>query len=246
MRKPAKNSAGSGRRAAADSQYVFCFIKPGFEHLEPSIRWHLNREGLQIAAKKTGRMTEAVHEAHYYQHRKKKFYGAMVRYFVDVPLKMFVVSGPGAVEKVREILGPTDSETARRRAPGSLRGMYGKNIMENVMHASDSREAAANEMLRFFSAGELSQKQLRFALKHASLDSLPAGTRAAVAPHLFKLFEPRKLSPAQLRFALKHTPMDYVPRRARDYVLSEVPFWQLPWRAKWRAAWWRLSGKNPA
>ena len=56
---------------------------------------------------------------------------------------ILVYRGPKAVEKIRRILGPTDPSKAE---PGSVRKEYGKDIMVNAAHASDSPENAQREM----------------------------------------------------------------------------------------------------
>ncbi len=56
---------------------------------------------------------------------------------------ILVYSGVNAVEKIRKILGPTDPSKAE---PGSVRKEFGKDIMINAAHASDSPENAAREM----------------------------------------------------------------------------------------------------
>jgi nucleoside-diphosphate kinase len=56
------------------------------------------------------------------------------------------------VARVRELLGPTDSKKA---AKGTIRGDLGVDMMVNVCHASDSPEAAAAEVKRFFRADEV-------------------------------------------------------------------------------------------
>jgi nucleoside diphosphate kinase len=56
---------------------------------------------------------------------------------------ILVYRGPKAVEKIRKILGPTDPSKAE---PGSVRKEYGKDIMVNAAHASDSPENAQREM----------------------------------------------------------------------------------------------------
>ena len=53
---------------------------------------------------------------------------------------------------MRDLLGPTDSKTA---PIGTIRGDFGADKMTNVVHASDSPEAAAVELKRFFKDGEL-------------------------------------------------------------------------------------------
>src|SRR6266571_4532226 len=54
-----------------------------------------------------------------------------------------VYQGENAVEKIREVLGPTDPSKA---PPGSIRKEFGQTIMINAAHASDSIENAQREM----------------------------------------------------------------------------------------------------
>ncbi len=54
-----------------------------------------------------------------------------------------VYEGHNAVQKIRDILGPTDPSKAK---PGSVRREFGSNIMVNAAHASDSPENARREM----------------------------------------------------------------------------------------------------
>jgi len=54
-----------------------------------------------------------------------------------------VYAGENAVEKIRNILGPTDPSKA---APGSVRREFGTDIMVNAAHASDSPENALREI----------------------------------------------------------------------------------------------------
>jgi nucleoside diphosphate kinase len=54
-----------------------------------------------------------------------------------------VYQGVDAVQKIREVLGPTDPAKA---PPGSIRREFGQTIMVNAAHASDSIENATREM----------------------------------------------------------------------------------------------------
>lgn len=54
-----------------------------------------------------------------------------------------IYAGKNAVEKIRNILGPTDPGKAQ---PGSVRKEYGSDIMVNAAHASDSPENAEREI----------------------------------------------------------------------------------------------------
>jgi len=56
---------------------------------------------------------------------------------------VLIYAGKDAVNKIRNILGPTDPSKAQ---PGSVRKEYGSDIMVNAAHASDSAENARREM----------------------------------------------------------------------------------------------------
>jgi nucleoside diphosphate kinase len=53
-----------------------------------------------------------------------------------------VYEGPNAVQKIRDVLGPTDPSKA---PPGSIRREFGQTVMVNAAHASDSVENAKRE-----------------------------------------------------------------------------------------------------
>lgn len=56
------------------------------------------------------------------------------------------------VAKWRELLGPTDSEQARKDAPGSIRARFGIDKSFNAAHGSDSCTAAERVCALFISA----------------------------------------------------------------------------------------------
>ena len=60
-----------------------------------------------------------------------------------VKVLLLVYAGPHAIERIRDILGPTDPSKA---LPGSVRREFGQDIMVNAAHASDSPENAKREM----------------------------------------------------------------------------------------------------
>ncbi|MBM3821569.1 MAG: nucleoside-diphosphate kinase [Verrucomicrobia bacterium] len=53
-----------------------------------------------------------------------------------------IYEGPDAVNKIRDVLGPTDPSKA---PPGSIRKEFGSTIMVNAAHASDSSESFKRE-----------------------------------------------------------------------------------------------------
>jgi nucleoside-diphosphate kinase len=60
----------------------------------------------------------------------------------------------GAIAKLREIMGATDSKKA---APGTIRNKFGTDIERNAIHGSDAPETAAVEVGFFFSQSELTR-----------------------------------------------------------------------------------------
>jgi nucleoside diphosphate kinase len=67
-----------------------------------------------------------------------------------------VYEGPDAVNKIRNVLGPTDP---RKAPPGTIRRELGQDIMVNAAHASDSPENAQREM-KIIKIGENNLKRL--------------------------------------------------------------------------------------
>jgi nucleoside-diphosphate kinase len=65
---------------------------------------------------------------------------------------VMALQGDGVVQRVRDLLGPTDS---RKAAKGTIRGDFGTDMMVNVVHASDSVENGQKEVARFFRADEI-------------------------------------------------------------------------------------------
>ncbi|MDR2471296.1 MAG: nucleoside-diphosphate kinase, partial [Treponema sp.] len=60
----------------------------------------------------------------------------------NVKTMILIYEGEGAVQKIREVLGPTDP----LKAPGgTVRREFGSNVMVNTAHASDSTESFNRE-----------------------------------------------------------------------------------------------------
>jgi nucleoside-diphosphate kinase len=74
------------------------------------------------------------------------------------PVIALALSGENSVALVRDLMGPTDS---RKAAKGTIRGDFGRDVMFNVVHGSDSPENAAAELKRFFADNELFEVSLK-------------------------------------------------------------------------------------
>jgi nucleoside-diphosphate kinase len=104
--------------------------------------------GLDVEVARFTHAKRHVVEEHYAEHRGKPFYSRVVASLLDGPVMFAVISGPeGTVSKVREMNGATDPAQA---APGTIRGDFGTELPRNVVHASDSIEAASREIELWF------------------------------------------------------------------------------------------------
>lgn len=109
--------------------------------------------GFEVIGCKMGRLSPALLREHYAHVADKPFYPEIEAFMSSCDVIMMGLQGENAVQRVRDLLGPTDS---RKAAKGTIRGDYGTDMMKNVVHASDSVENGRAELARFFQAGELS------------------------------------------------------------------------------------------
>lgn len=108
--------------------------------------------GFTVIGCKMMRLTPALLRTHYAHVADKPFYPEIEQFMSSRPVIVLALEGDNIVQKVRDLLGPTDS----RKAPkGTIRGDFGTEMMKNVCHASDSDENAKAELARFFTAEEL-------------------------------------------------------------------------------------------
>jgi len=84
------------------------------------------------------RFTEEQARQFYIVHKDRPFYEELVKFMTSGPVVAAVLEGEDVIERVREIIGPTDSEEARRIAPNSIRALFGTDKGRNAIHASDS------------------------------------------------------------------------------------------------------------
>ena len=108
--------------------------------------------GFRIVGCKMMCLTPDLLRTHYAHVADKPFYPEIEQFMSSRPVIALALQGADAVQKVRDLLGPTDS---RKAAKGTIRGDFGTEMMKNVCHASDTIENAKLELDRFFKPGEL-------------------------------------------------------------------------------------------
>jgi nucleoside-diphosphate kinase len=112
----------------------------------------LERRGLCIVATRLLQIDRDLAARHYAEHTEKPFYETLVSFITACPVVAAVLEGPNAVEIVRSTMGATDP---RKALPGTIRGDYGLNITQNLIHGSDSLESAGREIALFFEEGDI-------------------------------------------------------------------------------------------
>lgn len=110
----------------------------------------LEDKGLQLAGLKLMQIDEDLASRHYADHREKPFYPGLVRFMTSSPVVVAAVRGVGAIGVCRNLMGATFGSKA---AAGTIRGDFGVSNSFNLIHGSDSPEAAAKELALFFGDG---------------------------------------------------------------------------------------------
>ncbi|MEO6568626.1 MAG: nucleoside-diphosphate kinase [Opitutaceae bacterium] len=135
-------------------QKTFVILKPDCmeqRHVGTVID-RFEKAGFTIVGCKMMKLTSAKLREHYAHVADKPFYPEIEQFMSSRPVIMLALQGENIVQKVRDLLGPTDS---RKAAKGTIRGDFGTEMMKNVVHASDSDENAKLELSRFFLPGEI-------------------------------------------------------------------------------------------
>lgn len=104
-------------------------------------------KGLKITAMHLTTLTDEVAKAHYKQHEKKPFFSSLIDFITSGPVVLMAIEGVDIVEVVRRMVGDTLGRTAN---PGTIRGDFSMSQSFNLVHASDSPEAAERELALFF------------------------------------------------------------------------------------------------
>src|SRR3989344_2036127 len=110
------------------------------------------RKGLKIVGMKMVQLEDALLEAHYAHIKDKPFFGGIKNFMKASPVVVMALSGIGAVEATRLIVGPTKGYEA---AAGTIRGDFSLSTQSNIVHGPDSVEKGLTEGARFFQDGEL-------------------------------------------------------------------------------------------
>lgn len=129
-------------------------IKPDAtgRNLTGAINKMIEEGDLRIVAQKRLKLSETQAEAFYHIHKDKDFFKSLVASMTQGDIVAQVLEGENAINKYRELMGPTDP---KKQPKGSIRAAYGLDYRRNSVHGSDSAENAKEEISFFFAQTEL-------------------------------------------------------------------------------------------
>ncbi|CUN67299.1 MAG: nucleoside-diphosphate kinase [Sarcina ventriculi] len=105
------------------------------------------RKCLRICKMKLIQADENLAKKHYEEHKDKPFFKELVDYLVSGKLVAMIIEGESAISIVRKENGDKDPLKADC---ATIRGMYANSRTKNLVHASDSLEAAKREISLWF------------------------------------------------------------------------------------------------
>lgn len=107
----------------------------------------IEEKGYTIEEIKMSKISKHELSIHYAEHKNKPFFPELVDYMSSGKCIIMIVSGINSIQGIRKLMGSTDPLEAE---PGSIRGRYANNKTQNLIHGSDSKESAKNEIKLFF------------------------------------------------------------------------------------------------
>ena len=110
------------------------------------------KKGMTIIGAKMIRITREMADKHYAAHVSKPFYPSLVNFMTSAPVMVLAVRGKSAIAAARLMMGST---AGYESPPGTIRGDFGSSKSFNLIHGSDSEEAAKTELSIFFKPEEL-------------------------------------------------------------------------------------------
>lgn len=133
----------------AEESDTLVFLKPDAyeKHIWGPVLSEFEKKGIKIVALQMTKLTKEQAESFYAMHKGKKFFADLVSYVSRAPILAVVLRTDNAIAKVRAILGATNPRDAGK---DTIRGKYGQSLDANVIHGSDSPEAAKREISFFF------------------------------------------------------------------------------------------------
>ncbi len=131
------------------TEHTFVMVKPDgvARRLLGEIISRLERKGLDLERIRTLTVDEALANRHYEEHLEKPFFPELLEFITSGPVVAMEWSGDEAVSVVHTLVGATNPRDA---APGTIRGDFGLQVTQNLVHAADSPASAERELAIYF------------------------------------------------------------------------------------------------
>ncbi|WP_370571672.1 nucleoside-diphosphate kinase [Methanomethylovorans sp.] len=135
-------------------EQTYVMIKPdGVQRgLIGEIILRIERKGLKVAAMRMSVMDKNSAKEHYKEHSERPFFHSLIEYVTSGPSVSMVIEGKNSIAIMRSINGATNPVNA---LPGTIRGDLAVETGRNIVHASDSSEAAKREISIHFKDTEV-------------------------------------------------------------------------------------------
>ena len=127
------------------TEQTLIIVKPDAvkRNLVGNILARFEKKGFVISKLKMFNITTEMAEQFYSVHSSKPFFGELVSFITSGKVVAAMIEGDNVINITREIIGKTKPQEA---SPGTIRGDFGIGILENSIHASDSRESFDKEV----------------------------------------------------------------------------------------------------
>ena len=127
------------------TEQTLIIVKPDAvkRNLVEEILSRFKKKGFTISCEKQVNFTTEMAKEFYSAHSSKPFFDELVSFITSETVVAAIIERDNAVSLAREIIGNTNPKEA---SPGTIRGDFGTGILENSIHASDSRESFDKEV----------------------------------------------------------------------------------------------------
>ncbi|KAH0474684.1 MAG: uncharacterized protein KVP18_004589 [Porospora cf. gigantea A] len=134
-------------------EQTFLMVKPdGVQRgLVGTIISKFEKKALKLVGMRMLIPTQELLERHYEEHLGKPFLPGLIQWMISGPVVAMAWEGKDVVKQARKIIGATRP----REAEGwTIRGEYGIDMRFNLVHGSDSVDAAKRELSIWLKADE--------------------------------------------------------------------------------------------
>ena len=127
------------------TEQTLIIVKPDAvkRNLVGEILSRFEKKGFSILKLKMLNVTTEMAEQFYSVHGSKPFFSELISFITSGKVVAAIIEGNNVINVTREIIGKTNPKEANS---GTIRGDFGMGILENSIHASDSRESFDKEV----------------------------------------------------------------------------------------------------